>query len=732
MAKAESKDTSLYNSTFSDYWKAGLAVIPERDGKPQVNGQYIAWSKFYQVNYKPTDEEIFEWDMASDVGMGLVTGAPSNIVALDIDNATEDQIKRVIEIIGDSPCKKFGSKGVSLFFRYNNERNENWTKNGIILVELLSTGRKTTIPPTIHRKTGKPYVWKGKSLLESYKDLPILPTDYSEKLCAIFSIIKEPHRDHPTHSYDMKPSYDEAVNALSYCDPNSSRDEWIKIGMAFKTEVGDAGFQDFDKWSARGKAYDKKTIWGQWRSLDARSIGYGTLVYYAKQGGYIPPKPDRDTITKIVTIDVDDWEKRKLEEIAKRVKESEILPDFYTNAPHHVKSICEWICKTSYYPQPIITLGSVISMLGFVMGKDCDFMGLKPNLYIANLAGTGDGKEHILRCIRGIFDVMSLRKHRSEKWTSDTAIVAKLQTCEGYCCYIVDEMYTTMKALAQKSGNIREIAAASTILQGYTGVELSTADYADRKEKETIIIKKPFISLLGYSTPEPFFEAIGITEAFTGLIGRMTVFQGSRYLPEPNENHDTRAWEKVPSDIIECLNQIKRNSRSESYKNGFVMYGHKSIPATPEAKQLLRETELKIRDRRNILKDENPQMEKVIVRIFEMMKKYAMIASKGIEVEVEHVEWAKAVAEYNLGLIMDASSNFVDSKFQREVNRAYQYMLKNAVNSLIEKSEFTNGCRFESRQDRENIIAELIDGNRITVVAGDNSTGRRKTYYKIL
>lgn len=727
------KENIHLNISYSAYYAAGITVIPEINKIPSTNGIAIKWGKFYRDKYKPSDEELLEWDLLDNHNIALITGECSGIIALDFDHANKDQIEKAIKLLGDTPCKKFGSKGVTLFYKWSGEKNNKWEKDGKILCELLSDGRKTTIPPSIHTETKKPYTWIGKSLLECYKELPELPKHFQQLLDDIFLIVrKEPKEKAPSNYYDTRPEYNEAIKALNYCDANCSHIDWWRVGSALKSEFGDAAFTDFDSWSSSGKTYDKRTIRSQWRSMDSHSIGYGTLIYYAKERGYEPPKKAEYT-TSITSIEVENWEKNKLEEIAKKIKDSETPPDFYLNAPPDIKMICDFIVNTAYYKQPIITLGSVISMLGFIMGKNCDFQGIKPNLYIACLAGTGDGKEHILRCIRGIFDALDLRKHRSEKWTSDTAIIQRVSKADGYLCYIVDEMYTTMKALAQKGGNIREQAATSTILQGYTGVEISTTDYADDKDRPTVVVKKPFISLLGFSTPEPFYDAIGSTEAFSGLVGRMTVFQGNRYLPEPNEQHDSYAWENIPSSITNIIQDIQKNSRTTWYdeKQGRAVTVRKKVDATPEAEALIKDMEMKIRDKRNILKDENPQMEKTIVRIGEMTKKYALIASGGKQVTVQHIEWAKSVAEYNLGLIMEASSQFVDNDFQKKVHHALDYIKKQG--GMVEKSKFTKNCtRFNTGYERKQVIETLIEGGQIQEVPVEGDGKRKVICYKIV
>jgi hypothetical protein len=59
--------------------------------------------------------------------------------------------------------------------------------NGRKVLQILSTGRQTVIPPSIHPDTKEPYRWtNGKSLYDTaLTELPPLPRDYRERIMAL-------------------------------------------------------------------------------------------------------------------------------------------------------------------------------------------------------------------------------------------------------------------------------------------------------------------------------------------------------------------------------------------------------------------------------------------------------------------------------------------------------------------------------------------------------------------
>lgn len=711
--------------SFSDYWKANLAVIPENNGIP-----IFAWGKIYNNKWRPDDEILLEWDL-SDHARALVTGTASNIIAIDLDHVTQEEINRVIDLLGNTLCKKYGSKGITLFYKYNNEKSCNWIKDGIIKAELLSDKRKTTIPPSLHRSVKNVrYIWKEKELLEVYNQLPTLPANYKELLDSLFCINRPVEKEYVRASFDFKPTHAQAVEALSFCNSNCSNDEWIQIGLSFKSEVGDAGFQDFDSWSSGGKSYDRNSIRNRWRSFNGHSITYGTLIHFAKQGGYLPPQ--REALKPTIAISVDEMTAKKLERYANDIKESEKLPDFYVNAPYHVKLICDWIVSTSRYPQPIITMGAVLSFLGFWM-NDFKFKGIKGNIYNINLGRTTQGKEHIFSCIRGLMYALEMGKLVGGSGaTSDTAILELIKENEGKTFYLIDEFHTFLKVLSnKKSGNAREAALIGVLLKAYTSRIISGVDYADRKERKTVVVKNPFVSLCTFSVPEPFYEALGSAEAFNGLVGRLAVFEAAKILPKRNKNHNPEAELQVPQEIIEILKNIKSNRKKGYNADGSFYYEEFSeINCLSEVSDLLENLNDEIDDKRREYDKEDNQMSNVIGRIFEMIKKYLIIGSQGKEILMEHISWAKSLADYNVGNLLQAAQNIADTDYERKKNHVLDFIKKKG--GTISKTDFSNNCKiFDNRREKEDVIRDLLEAGRLEVIELTGST-KSRTGYKLV
>ena len=91
--------------------------------------------------------------------------------------------------------------------------------------------------------------------------------------------------DEPTRAL----TNDEIGFALEKLDPSCPRDEWIKIGLAVK-DAGEDLFEEWNDWSARGEGYNEKDALAAWESFKPGKITLGSLLYRARQNGWIDPR----------------------------------------------------------------------------------------------------------------------------------------------------------------------------------------------------------------------------------------------------------------------------------------------------------------------------------------------------------------------------------------------------------------------------------------------------------
>lgn len=104
--------------------------------------------------------------------------------------------------------------------------------------------------------------------------------------------------------------------ALKFLESHS-REQWVRIGAAIKTELGDAGFDVWNNWSAEANNYNPRAAHNTWKSLTPGKVNINTLFYEARANGYRPDKPYTPPSDKELE------ERRRAAEVARQQAEAE-------------------------------------------------------------------------------------------------------------------------------------------------------------------------------------------------------------------------------------------------------------------------------------------------------------------------------------------------------------------------------------------------------------------------
>lgn len=164
---------NIYKQHAQAYIDRGYSVIPDKymQKQPAIK----EWSKYCYE--KPTQNEINSWfTNFEESNIAICLGESSGVVCLDIDTTDSRILDIILPLLPPSPVEKKGAKGFTRFYQYKGEVTETFKHNGEMIIELLSSNKKTTIPPSVH-PTGQQYEWSGNYTLLDIKstDLPVIP-----------------------------------------------------------------------------------------------------------------------------------------------------------------------------------------------------------------------------------------------------------------------------------------------------------------------------------------------------------------------------------------------------------------------------------------------------------------------------------------------------------------------------------------------------------------------------
>jgi len=168
----------------------GYSAIPIVPGD-KMPGAYMGgewrpqngWTKF--CNNVPPPFQVKSWESWPDAGLGVACGR--GLIAFDIDQ--DHLVEPVCAVLPETPVMKKGRKGLTLFFKgdTDNITNRSFKIDGLGALDLLSHGKQTVLPPSVHPITHVPYEWTGTATLADtpLSDLPEVTAKHIENVIAV-------------------------------------------------------------------------------------------------------------------------------------------------------------------------------------------------------------------------------------------------------------------------------------------------------------------------------------------------------------------------------------------------------------------------------------------------------------------------------------------------------------------------------------------------------------------
>lgn len=245
------------------------------------------WQKYCRE--QPTEHTVAAWlrmiGNAGVVGIGVACGM--GLICIDIDQ--ECLIDPILAILPPSPVQKKGRKGISLFFKGDTDkiRSRNYrTQERIGLLDLLSEGKQTVLPPSVHPDTGEEYFWWTDETLADFRpeELPELPEDIAEQIGEVLRQFGyDPDRERPaalpaTQARNAAPSAGErSIYRQANDDALANLHAWVPhLGLRRLYRAG-GGFKAVAEWreSGSGRVFHLRSANLSFTSRGIRDFGDG-------------------------------------------------------------------------------------------------------------------------------------------------------------------------------------------------------------------------------------------------------------------------------------------------------------------------------------------------------------------------------------------------------------------------------------------------------------------------
>jgi hypothetical protein len=497
------------------------------------------------------------------------------------------------------------------------------------------------------------------------------PDDIGPAPAALLDLLKRPERhrsEYDGHAVDV--SHADIGDMLS-CIPNNDLpyDEWVSVGMAIHHATQGSGYALWEDWSASSVKHDGARMLRKWDSFGKSSnpVTLGSLIYRAQKGGWIMP--------------VSFVPSRQFNEDAPRADglPFDISGVDLTEPPGFVGDVARWIENQSFRPRRHIAVAGALIAIGNIAGLRYidDLSNVTTNLFTFCVAGARTGKESVQQAVIALHRAAGIAAATHGGIKSEQEVTRNLIRHQA-AFYVVDEFGIFLNKVrnSQKKGGaayldgvlgilmsayskahsyllltgdakeevrsqlLREMATllkvmedkpSSKIEKRITGIERAL----DRLDQG---LEKPFLSLMGFTTPVTFNDLVDHETATNGFIGRLLIFNERETVPRAKADFKPEPMPEAMSNYIMAIGadgefDMMAPSRVENYEDRTV------VPTLPRAAAMLAQVSEWME-----VQAEGQKMtglESLYLGAYELVSKVSLILAVPERMRTEeHVRWA--------------------------------------------------------------------------------------------
>lgn len=512
---------------------AGLNILPVKGKRPFIKD-------WYHKDFTE-DWELYDWSK----GVGLKCGEASNIICLDFDSTNSVIKERIQSLLPPILSGKIGNtnKLPTIFFNFNNELSHDLKA---IEVQLLSTGKQTVLPPTIHPDLKTPFKWVGQQLESCLDCLPDLSKELWDSLVRlddevrIKQLTKEVSKTNQTGRNNRLK--DQVIAALSNeKDIYDIVDEILEFDQLnhsppLFTDKSEPYMQKGAFHNALCFVMRIAISFSRMKDFEFEKTDSG-IVSIADIGLNIDSINDSESTTEERSQENLNYKGHKYPKM--RGVMQDMFKHLYKSAPIPRS---KWATATS-----LITLSTLI-------GNKVKFRGTYPNLFVMLLGESGYGKDHYQRFPTELFHEIGALHYIGEgQAASDTAIIRNLHD-NIVRIDVNDESDTLFKSMLGTQAFTQNLANV------YQRLFTSTGKYFTGKTAQAYVSKdcpdgrlgfchSPYVNLMCVLNISDFRESFKTSLMEKGLGGRFLYFpdnekKKNQFPPEMKIHKDILAYAK--------------------------------------------------------------------------------------------------------------------------------------------------------------------------------------------
>ena len=527
------------------------------------------------------------------------------------------------------------------------------------------------------------------------------------------------------------------------------RDEWLKVMMGMHSfNQSKEMFDLVDEWSQTcPEKYAADAVIKAWNSLKTGGgVTYETVRIMAQEERIknvdisklleslkrMPvAEPQCGTVAN--TIEVPD-------EVPMPAKMVCDIPPHLLTIPGKLRLMVDWTNDTAMKPQPVFAVQAALALGSVAMGRK--FRTTNDNwtsLFFLNIGVSGAGKEHAKTVIERVLDAAKFSAMSpASEYTSDSAIDSMLRVHPTHIA-IIDEFGYMLKT-ANAKNNTNGGTARKRLMEvfGRCGGTLqpkafSTAmlTQAQRDSMGPRHVQNPALTVLGMTTPTPFYEAVGSGALTDGFLNRLIVVE-SDLGRQPARFVDAV---EIPDDLVRWVRECRIKSGGDLAEIIDAVHSEKPVPAvldfSGKARCLFDDLELRCIARMDEL--ELHGMAEMYSRVREIAMRVSLIVahSTGADViDVEHAQWAiDYVTFWADRAISRMADNIADSPFAALCNDVANLILAAGCRGLTIADLARKSAKFKGTEGRlrRSVFENLESDRNIRRYDTKSASGKGKT-----
>jgi hypothetical protein len=638
----------------------GYYVFPcqEEGGSKKSPHKGVYWRS---VSTTDPDKISRLWQKHPDAVPGIDL-AKCNLLVIDCDKKPADGLAwltHYAEQFNDPlnvPYSDTPSGGRHLFYRnpteHNNARGRLPPKHECG-IDVRGMGGFVIGPGSIFTDTMQAYVLHG--LLTNAQDPP-------PWLLELLS----PHQQSAPQPIALLPddrlkAYGEAAfNEILEELKNTPQGERNNQANALAFRAGQlVGGECLDLTTTRTRLWQAASSWGI-KPYD-KALGPKGTIARALQDGIGHPKGPSDSLPSGVVIDLPQLAAAPPAPTS-NPKEAP-TPSF--QVPGLVGAIAKWICDTAMYPQPALSLGAALTIVGTAAGRHIAGPTRSgTHLYVIGIARTGAGKNHPLSQIGTILQASGMGSHVGPSQFISMPAVINFLVREPLSVCAMDEFGAFLKRVNNKRASGFEGAVSSVLRMawGNSFTTMTTPEWAQLPARK---IESPAMSIFGTSTAGEFYTSLEGADIVNGILNRFLIIESPGRPAKQTPQQDPA---RPPEGIVHGLRAIYGRLGGAMNKLSASSPSYVSLAISDVADTHWNRFAEELQN----LNDQDEDVGSLMARTAEIAMRLATIVTVGLGtdcIEIDVMTWACEFARWSANkLVVSAGLYIADSEHQAMAN----------------------------------------------------------------